>query len=93
MAFDELAVDHAGVARPQPRHHAQFLLDRAHVGFDVIAHLEAVGLQVLDPVFTTATVGVAMNVNDLGGLDATGHEQRGNDSKFGPGDGHETLPF
>ncbi|MNN47346.1 hypothetical protein D3C81_1617630 [compost metagenome] len=76
MAFDELAVDHPGVARRQARRHAQALLDRAHVRLDVVVDGETVVTQVADPGLAAAAVGVAVDVDGLGGLGQTGDGQQ-----------------
>ncbi len=70
MTFNEFAVDQRGVARRQARRHAVLLLELAHIGFDVVFDLEAIGLQVGDPFFAATTIGVAVNLdwNEVGGL-------------------------
>ncbi|CAI8775704.1 hypothetical protein EMIT048CA2_170017 [Pseudomonas chlororaphis] len=77
MAFDEFAVDHRGVAGRQARGHAQALLDFAHIAFDMVVDLEAVGLQVLDPFLAAAAVGVAVHIDgdQVGGLGQGADEQ------------------
>ncbi|MNI88768.1 hypothetical protein D3C73_1460990 [compost metagenome] len=65
MTFDELAVNHAGVARRQARSHAQALLDRAHVRFDMVVDGKAVVAQVANPLLAATTVGVAEDINGL----------------------------
>ena len=46
MTFDELAVNHRGVTRRQPRHNAQTLLHCRHVAFDMVDDFEAIRFEV-----------------------------------------------
>ena len=77
VAFDELAVDHRGVAGAKAWRHAQALFHRAHVGFNVVVDLETVALQVADPLLAAAAVGVAVYIDgdQFGGLGQGGGKQ------------------
>jgi hypothetical protein len=46
MTFDELAVNHRGVTRRQPRRNAQTLLHCRHVAFDMVDDFEAIRFEV-----------------------------------------------
>ena len=46
MTFDELAVNHRGVARRQPWRDAQSLLHCCHVAFDMVDDFEAIRFEV-----------------------------------------------
>ena len=56
---------------------AQALLDRTHVGLDMVVDLEAVFLQMRDPLFAAAAIGIAVHIDGhrLGGLGQGGEEQ------------------
>jgi len=77
VTFDELAVDHGGMARAQARRDAEALFDRAHIGLNVIIDLETVAFQMADPLFAAAAVGVAVYVDgdQLGRLGQAGGQQ------------------
>jgi hypothetical protein len=77
MAFDELTVDQAGMTGRQTRWHAVLLLEFAHVGFDMVFDLEAIGFQMGDPFFAAAAIGVAVNFDgdQVGGLGQRRNEQ------------------
>src|SRR3546814_13152237 len=74
---DVCSSDLTGVAGAQARRDTQVLLDRRHVAFDVIAHLETVGLEVLDRVLAAAAVGIAVHIDDIRGVGHAGHQQSG----------------
>jgi hypothetical protein len=77
VTFDEFAVYQTGMARRQTRWHAVLLLEFAHVAFDMVLDLEAVGLQVADPFFAATAIGVAMDFDrdQVGGLGQGGDQQ------------------
>jgi hypothetical protein len=77
MPFDKLAVDQGGMARSQTRWHAVLLLEFAHVGFDAVVNLESIVLEVADPFFAAAAVGVTVDFNgdQVSGLGQGGNEK------------------
>ncbi|MCY1464982.1 hypothetical protein D9M71_830710 [compost metagenome] len=63
MTFNELSVDHSGMARRETRNNTQVLFDCTHVGFYMINDGEAISLKVLNPLLAATTVSVTMDVD------------------------------
>jgi hypothetical protein len=77
MAFHEFAVDQAGMARGQARWYAVLLLELAHVAFDVVFYLEAIGFEMADPFLAATAIGIPMDLDrdQVGGLGQGGNQQ------------------
>ena len=66
MTFDELAVNHRGVARRQPWRDPQALFHCCHVAFDMVDDFKAIRFEVRDPLLATPTIGITMDINRQG---------------------------
>ncbi len=62
MAFDELSINHRGVAGGQSLRHTKALLNGTHIAFNVIVDLEAIGFKMFNPSLAAAAIGVAVHV-------------------------------